>query len=759
MTRRKAYWALLILGVISILFALKLPDLRFNYVFEDFFPVDDPELVYYQEFKEKFGEDNNYLLIGIRPDNGEIFESSFLKRLDTLTSNLESLKPVKAVRSLANFERPVITPTGLITIPVIHPEDPSRRKTDSLLVLGNPLLRGNLVSTSGNAVALILNHENFTNGPEPGALIDSINVQMEKFGEATWHVAGKVHAQRIFISTMQRELIIFLSASLVLIVIFLAVAYRAVSLIILPLIVVLLGAVWILGIMAISGKPLDILMVLLPTIMFVVGMSDVVHIMTKYIEQLRSGRDKRTAIRVTFREVGMATFLTSLTTAIGFFTLLTASIRPIREFGIYTGIGVFIAFIVAFTLIPSSLSLMKPPAISAQLYHRSGWFNLLSKAYLFVLRNARAVIIISLLIIPASLYGIQKIYINTYLIEDLPSDHPLKEDFTFFDQNFGGSRPFEMTIEASNGKSLFDRDVLNQMAIVHDYLETTYEAGNVAGPLTVVRALNQASAGGSSEAFGLPENEAGWRRIERYLPRILKSENTREFISENGRTGRITGRIEDIGSSISLARTDSLRQFIRDNVDGSIVSFTVTGTSNLIDKNNEYLARNMFNGLGIAFAVVALIAGLLFRSFRMILITLIPNVIPLLVVAAIMGVTGITLKLSTSIVFTIAFGIAVDDTIHFISKLRIELLNGSSLLYALKRTYLSTGKALIVTSIILSGGFLTLLLSSFGGTFYTGLLISLTLIFALVADLTLLPVLVYLFYPARRKSTKVIEKS
>ena len=151
-------------------------------------------------------------------------------------------------------------------------------------------------------------------------------------------------------------------------------------------------------------------------------------------------------------------------------------------------------------------------------------------------------------------------------------------------------------------------------------------------------------------------------------------------------------------------------------------------------------------GLAISFAVVALIAGLLFKSVRMVIITLIPNIIPLMMVAGIMGMFGITLKLSTSIVFTIAFGIAVDDTIHFTSKLKLELNKGKSLLYALKRTYLSTGKAIIVTSIILSGGFLILILSSFGGTFFTGLLISLTLIFALIIDLTLLPTFIVLFF-------------
>ena len=197
---------------------------------------------------------------------------------------------------------------------------------------------------------------------------------------------------------------------------------------------------------------------------------------------------------------------------------------------------------------------------------------------------------------------------------------------------------------------------------------------------------------------------------------------------------------------MSLERNARLEQFIRSNVDSSLVALKITGTSLLIDKNNQYLTQNMMEGLGIAFLVIAVIVALLFRSLRMIIIVLIPNVIPLIVVAAIMGYFGITLKLSTSIIFTIAFGIAVDDTIHFISKLKLELDKGKSLLYALKRTYISTGKAIIVTTIILAGGFLTLILSSFGGTYYTGLLVSLTLVLAVLADLTLLPALLIMFF-------------
>ena len=231
------------------------------------------------------------------------------------------------------------------------------------------------------------------------------------------------------------------------------------------------------------------------------------------------------------------------------------------------------------------------------------------------------------------------------------------------------------------------------------------------------------------------------------------------MVSTDQKSSRFSGRMGDIGSSITTAKTTALRNFINADIDTTLVNFRVTGTSLLIDKNNAYLVKNMSTGLAIAFAVVALIAGLMFRSWRMILITLIPNVIPLLLVAGIMGALGITLKLSSSVIFTVAFGIAVDDTIHFISKLKMELAKGKSKLYAIKRTYFSTGKAIIITTLILISGFLTLLWSSFGGTYYIGLFVGLTLLFALIIDLTLLPVFILLFYKqGEQKSRGTIEQ-
>ncbi|TRX60876.1 MMPL family transporter [Fulvivirga sp. M361] len=754
MSRKSARWGLVIVFLITVFLSYFIKDLRFNYVFEDFFPVGDADLKYYMEFREKFENDNNYLLIGLE-NRPSIFEQTFLSKVDSLSEKLRQLEHVNSVVSLTTSERPIISQAGFYRLPYVHIEEPERYQQDSITIYQSPLLKGSLVSNDANAVAILLKHDELTSKKASDEFASTTLATIQSFNFDNYHVAGKIHAQKVFVSKLQEELLIFLSASLILIVFFLAVTYRSWWGVLMPLCVVLISALWILGIIGAFDKPLDFIMVLLPTIIFVVGMSDVVHIMTKYIEQLRRGNSKISSIKTTFKEVGLATFLTSLTTSVGFLTLLTASIKPIQGFGLFTAIGVFVAFIVAFTLIPFSLLLLPRPHISKKLIHRSRWFKVLSNLFLKVLKNARWIIWVNLILVVLSIYGISMIRINTRLIEDLPDDDPLKQDFVFFDENFGGSRPFELTVEANGDHSIFDLPVLHQIEHISQYLTDSMYAGSVVGPHVIVKSLNQAVNGGNSNAFTLPESNYEKRQVGKNLKRLLKrNDDIASIVTDDQKLGRISMRVGDIGSELSLSRTRRLRRYIQETTDPAIATYKITGTSNLIDKNNEYLARNMFEGLGIAFAVVAMIAGLLFRSFRMVIVTLIPNVIPLLAVAGIMGIFGVTLKLSTSIVFTIAFGIAVDDTIHFTSKLKLELDKGKSMLYALKSTYLSTGKALMVTSIILSGGFLTLILSSFGGTFYTGLLISLTLIFALVIDMTLLPVLILHFSGKTRVEKK-----
>lgn len=772
MLKKQACFVLLIISLLTLLFIYGGSRLRFDYNFENFFPTGDEDLEFFLEYRQLFENDNDYLLIGIRNKEG-IFEQDFLQQIDTITHQLESLPLSQQVLSLTNLTNPVAGPFGLLQPKVLQIGSPENYQNDSLEVFRNEQLVGTLVAEDIPAISILVRHEQMISKREADLLMQQINQILSEYHFDELHIAGKAKAQAVYIRKMQQEMILFVSISMLLVIIFLAVAYRSFWGVGVPLLVVLLTAIWIAGFMGLTGKMLDVMMVLLPTIMFVVGMSDVVHILTKYIEELRNGSSKVEALKVTFKEVGMATLLTSLTTAVGFLTLLTASIPPIRDFGLYTAIGVFMAFILAFTLLPAILLLIKKPKVVEQEKNRLLWTKILRNLFGWVLQHQKLVIISTLLITGFAGWGISRLQINTFMLEDIRENDPLKQDFFFFDEHFGGSKPFEMAILLKDShKSFYEPAVLREIEELEQYLREEYGVQNILSPVMLVKSINKALHGGMQDYYTLPDAEPGFGRIRRVIQSLEASslgipltadslELTQSSLSNKGITavGRISGKTPDFGSQLTNIKTRELEQFIQDNIDPELVQFRLTGTSLLIDKNANYLVDNMLQGLGIAFLVIAVIAGLLFRSLRMIIITLLPNVMPLLMVAGIMGLSGIYLKMSTSIIFTIAFGIAVDDTIHFVSKFRIELGKGKSVLYALKNTFLYTGKAIIITTIILSGGFLTLVLSSFGGTFYTGLLVSLTLVFAVVADLLLLPILIILFFPRSKHRAERLKQS
>ncbi len=746
MDKKLAIIVVVIVLLITAFHIYSMRTLRFDYNFENFFPIGDEDLIYYQGFRENFENDNDYLLLGFKREQG-FFNQQFLNNLKNFRQQLSENKSVIEIQGPTGLFNPIKSPGGLFKIPIIHVDNPDLYKKDSLKIYNDQKFVGTFFSTDGKAVAMLLKHTPLIEKPEADSLVSIIEELSLQHQITPIFVAGKAKAQGVYIDKMKIELVLFLSISMLLVITFLSLAYRSFLQVIVPLLVVILSVIWILGIMGLFNKPLDIMLVLLPSIMFVVAMSDVVHILTKYIEELRLGHGKISALKTTMKEVGLATFLTSITTAIGFLTLYTASIKPIREFGLYTAIGVFVAFILAFSLLPAILLLTKAPAVVHKDKFREKWLKYLSNAFIKVLRNVRLISIISIVIIGLALIGISKIVINTYLLEDIPNDDPLKEEFTFFDEKFGGSRPLEVAIMVTDSsKTIFDLDVLKEIEKVETYLIKTFEAGNLASPSFVAKSLHQTINGGINSYFRLPNTANEIKNFKKNLRYLKAAGNDQKLIAKDFKLSRFSGKIKDIGSKISLERNEAFNLFVRKHIDTTLVNFKMTGTSLLIDKNNQYLTQNMMEGLGIAFLVIALIVAVLFRSLRMILIALIPNVIPLMIVAALMGYFGISLKLSTSIIFTIAFGIAVDDTIHFISKLKLELNKGKSMLYALKRTYLSTGKAIIITTAILAGGFLTLILSTFGGTFYTGLLVSLTLALAVLVDLTLLPALLLIFF-------------
>jgi predicted RND superfamily exporter protein len=521
--------------------------------------------------------------------------------------------------------------------------------------------------------------------------------------------------------------------------------------VLLPLIVVLGAILWGLGVMGACGISIDLMTALLPLMLFVVGMSDTIHIISRYVSELGYGAGKKDALRITIKESGFGSGLSALTTSIGFFTLMTSTIRPIHNFGLFTGIAVLLAFVLSFTLLPAMLVLLNKPALREPRKHGRDWDGVLGRLFGTVLRQRRLVYVVAGLVLAASIGLSTRVRINSSLLDDLSVHDPVRQDFAFFDTHFAGVRPFELELKPVGRRTIYDPAVLREIEQIEGYLTKTYGLQFQASPATLVRATRKALHGGELAEYRLPTDSAELKSLTSKLKLFRKKPEFRALALPDGSAGRLTGRMADVGSIRADELNRNLRHYLRTALDTTVLRTRLTGSSNLIDKNNENLTLNMIQGMAIDVLMVTLIVLALFRSWRMTLVVLVPNLLPILVVAGVMGLAGVNMKVSTSIIFTIAFGIAVDDTIHFISKLRLTMGHEPDLFKAVRRTYLLAGKAVVVTSLILVGGFCTLLFSSFDGTFYVGLLIGLTLIFGVVAELTLLPLLILDIFGRRKK--------
>lgn len=741
LTPRNARIGILGAVLVSLCALVALRNVRVDYDFEKFFPTDDPELDRYLAFRERFGHDNDFLMLGFERAGG-VFDPALLARVDTLAGDLDTLPHVLRVLSPTRMEEPVVTPLGVFFTPYLRWSDTALLAIDRARIAADPRMQGTFFNADGTAMLVLLTAEPGLSKVRCDSLLWNVKDALARHGLSDARLAGRIVGQDHYIHTMVRETVTFLLLSIALLSVFLWIGFRSVAGVVVPITVVGLSILWQVGLMTALGKPLGILTMLLPTILFVVGMSDVVHILECYLDEIRKGTEQRHALARTLYETGLPTFLTALTSAIGFSTLGTASIPPLREFGLYTSIGVFVAFLLAFLLLPALLILTDARRLLPTTDKPSPWDARLPRLFQWTLRHRRGIVAAFAAITLAGSWGASRVTVNNFLLEDLPENDPMKAGFLWFERVFGGVRPFEMEVNVVRpGATVWDPEVLAQIDGVQAHLRTEQAVSATLSPATLIRSMNRAFNGGSADFDRLPEDSAEAARMARQV-KLLGRELVRTLVDSTNTHARITGRMVDEGGRVHAVRNAGIDAFIRSNTDSTLVRFHQTGMAYLIDRNNATLSTQLVGGMGVAVLLTGLIMLWFFRDPRMVLVALIPNLVPLVFIAGVMGFAGIDLKVSTAIIFTISFGIAEDDTIHMLAALRQHLREGRHPLYALKRTYLATGKAVTVTSLMLLSGFVTLISSDFASIRYMGILITLTLGFAFVAELLLLPALV-----------------
>ena len=726
MNKKNARFGLLIIGLITAFFALQIPKVKFNYDFNAFFPKGDPDLAYYEQITAEFGMYDDFLFVALF--GADIHDPAFLQQVEDATHTLEAWPEIERVLSPTNYEKFQITPFGINRVPVYKGNGSLLNDSD---------MKGLLLARDEGSVCLILQHEFFHIKREGDVFHQKLQNYLTDSDFADFLVSGKVQAQDEFVKRLEQDLGFNLAMAMVLVVIALFVLFKTARGIWIPLLTLGITCLWNTGIYGLLGKELDVLMVIVPPILLIVSMSDIVHLANKFNDLVRNGSSVPDALKVTMREVGLATLLTSITTAIGFLSLALLPIIPIRDFGIYTSLGIILAYLIAFSLIPCLLILYNKPLGKQK--GASFWQPLLSRLFIWSIRKHKTVWMLAVSLTVLGIWGISSVKLNTSLLIGIEENDAMAQPVHFFDSQYDGYKPFELTASLTPGLDLFEPKVLRALDSVENYLTKQHGVKHISSPLALIKQLNQGLKGGASSARNLPK-PADLPQIKRLFYSSKMKSAREEIQSKDGLTWRMNGRSKDLGSAVYLEKNLALNQYFQQWIKDGL-QFRQTGTAFLIDKTNELNVNAILSGLLIAIGVIAALILAFTRNVKLTLISIIPNALPLLLIGGIMGLLKIDLNLSTAIIFSVAFGIAVDDSIHFLSRYVLEIKKGRSNLYALKRSMLSTGKSIIITSLVLFAGFAIFLQSGFSAAYHIGFFVSTTLVLAILADLILLPAL------------------
>jgi hypothetical protein len=487
---------------------------------------------------------------------------------------------------------------------------------------------------------------------------------------------------------------------------------------------------------------------IIPALITVISIPNCVYLITKYHIEFRRTGNKMKSLILVIEKIGIVTIMTNATTAIGLGVLAFTEIPALREFGIVAGLSVVAAFFISLLLIPIVFSFLPPPS-------RGQTKHLDRRSLSFIIRSIERTVLyrrwvvytFSLILAGASLYGMTLIRPVSYMSDDIPKDSKVFQDLKYVESRFNGALPFEIMIDTGKKRGVLRRRALQDIDKLQKRLAEYPDISRSISVADFAKFFRQAFFGGAADAYDLPtRNEFNFildyaRNTELFGELSL----SKSLVDSSMQITRISASVGDIGSLKMESLVDSVRKDVAEIFDGEGYETAVTGTTPIFVKANDALIENLLKSLVIAFGVIALLMGLLFRSFRMVAISLIPNILPLLMVAGIMGFVGIALKPSTALVFGVAFGIAVDDSIHFLARYRLARKLGHAVNEAIANSYRDTGISMIYTSLILFFGFVSFVASDFGGTQALGLLTSITLAIAMFSNLLLLPALLLTF--------------
>lgn len=745
---------IIVVLAITAFMANQARNIELTYDFAQIVPDDDPDMVYLREFKETFGEDGTVMAIGL--NNSSIYELDNFVKFQYLNKALGEIYGVDRVLSLSNV---LVVVSNTVEKkfeyePLFKSTPQSQEELDSLLGIARNLkfYHGQVINPESGALLVIITLEKeIVNSAKRDILIDDIKRSGSQFSEATGidlHYAGIPYVRTEVSNRVKEEFSFFLYISLAVCATILFLFFRSFTAVFVPMFLIGVIVVWTMGTIVLLGYKLTLLTALLPPIIVVIGIPNSIYLINKYHQEYSKHGIKLLALSRIIRKIGIVTLITNFTTAIGFGVLTSTDIAILTEFGLVAAINIMATFVVSIIIIPSVFAYLPPPSEKHLKHLEFKIVGLILDTFDIIVHKYRpAVYIVTVIIIIVSLFGVTKIRAISFMVDDLPAKSEIIQDLKFFEENFEGVMPFEVVVDFNKPKGTTRLKNLEMVNELDAYLDSLPRVSKSVSLLNVVKAANFAFYNQHPDYYTIPS-----KRDQAFLYRYLRNSQDSTgiasgFVDSAQQKMRVSYRIQDMGS---IELDNLINGMIKPKIDeifaDTEIDVNVTGTTWIFIKGNSYLIRNLLQSMMIAFFLIAIIMAVLFQSTRMILISIIPNTIPLLITAGIMGYFGIALKPSTALIFSIAFGISVDDSIHYLAKYRQELMaNGNLISKCVSTSLIETGSSMMYTSIVLFAGFIIFAFSDFGGTVSLGVLTSLTLLIALLINLIILPSLIMSF--------------
>ena len=745
---RNRFLNLIIIGLLTAFFAYYALDIKLSYEMMKMLPDNNQTSAEYKQFKETFGQDGSIFFIAIR--DKEMFELEKFNAFYDLGKKIDSIDGVEGILSVANTYN--LTKNDNLKKfdfdKIIKAKPKTQNELDSLknVIFSLPFYQNLLYNKSTDVYLMAITLDKLRlNTKSREELVHNLKNTVEEFSiknKVEVHYSGLPYIRTITSEKVRHELIFFIIGAILVSAIILLIFFRSIKTVFFTIVIIIINVVWVFGLTSLLDYKITILTGILPPLLIIIVVENCIFLLNKYHEEYKNHGNKIKSLSRMVRRIGNANLLTNATTAAGFAAFTITGNKMLVEFGVIASICILSAYFLTLFLIPIFFSYLGNPKEKHLNKIEKGFAKKIIIKVIYIVGNYRNIIyVITVICVILAIIGITKLKTTGNVVDDIPANDPLYIDLMFLEKNFKGVMPFEISIDTKKKNGVLKLSTINRIEQLQKVLAEYPEFSEPLSVAEVVKYAKQAFYNGDPEMYSIPNNQEK-NFILSYLPNLENNNKSilNSFVDTNMQTTRISIQMANIGTNEIERIKNELKPKINKIFPPSKFDVKITGTSVVFLEGTNYLVKNLMTSLLLALFIISLFMILLFTSGRMILISLIPNLIPQLMTAGMMGFFGIPIKPSTILIFSIALGISVDNAIHFLSRYRLHLkLNKWNIKKSVYDALGETGYSMIYSSIVLFFGFIIFTFSSFGGTVALGYLIAFTLVIALLSNLFILP--------------------